>query len=74
MEEPLEFRRHQLGRYNQAIEALTDFAGERAKQFFRSFESGPDPYEVPYTLKNVSPARSGMAFWSGCWHAQSRTP
>jgi segregation and condensation protein A len=56
LEEPLSLPAPTVQQYDLAIQALELFSRERAKSFFRSFESGPDPYEVPFTLKNVSAA------------------
>jgi len=62
LEEPLELPSPSVAEYNHAIEALNIWQAERSKTFFRSFESGPDPYEVPYTLSNVSQNDLAMAF------------
>jgi segregation and condensation protein A len=62
MEEPLELPSPSIRQYDAAIEALNIWQEERSKTFFRSFESGPDPYEVPYTLANVSASDLAMAF------------
>lgn len=62
MEEPLELPSPTVKRYDPAIEALQLWQEERSKSFFRAFEGGPDPYEVPYTLKNVSATDLAMAF------------
>jgi segregation and condensation protein A len=61
-EEPMELPSPSVAQYNTAIEALNIWQEERSKTFFRSFEGGPDPYEVPYTLKNVSPSDLAIAF------------
>lgn len=62
MAEPLEAPSPTVRLYESAIEALNLFAEERAKSFFRTFESGPDPYEVPYSLEKVSAADLATAF------------
>jgi segregation and condensation protein A len=48
--------------YKAAIEALSMWQEERDRLFFRSAEAGPDPYELPYTLSNVSPTDLALAF------------
>lgn len=40
--------------YKAAIEALREWQEEREKRFFRPQEAGPDPYELPFVLGNVS--------------------
>lgn len=45
-----------------AIEALKLWHEERSALFFRSSEAGPNPYELPYTLEDVSPADLARAF------------
>lgn len=62
MEEPMELPSPTVTQYDAAIEALNLWHEQRSKSFFRSFESGPDPYEVPYTLKNVTSADLAIAF------------
>ena len=62
MEDPLELPSPTVQRYNEAIEALQMWQEERSKWFFRDFEGGPDPYEVPYTLSNVSSNDLAAAF------------
>jgi segregation and condensation protein A len=61
-EEPVELPSPTVSRYETAIAALNLWQEERSKTFFRDFEAGPDPYEVPYTLKNVSSADLARAF------------
>lgn len=48
--------------YRAAIEALNLWQEERDHLFFRSAEAGPDPYELPYTLANVTPNDLARAF------------
>ncbi|HTQ09841.1 MAG TPA: segregation/condensation protein A [Fimbriimonadaceae bacterium] len=62
IEEPLELPAPSVGQYNLAIEALNVWQEERSKTFFRSFEGGPDPYEVPYKLSDVTPTDLARAF------------
>ncbi len=62
VEESLELPSPSVQRYDPAIEALELWHQERSRTFFRDFESGPDPYEVPYTLSNVSAADLALAF------------
>ena len=61
-EEPLELPSPTVGEYETAIAALGLWQEERSRTFFRDFEAGPDPYEVPYTLKNVSAGDLARAF------------
>lgn len=42
-----------VGEFSLAIEALRLWHDERSRQFFRSAEAGPDPYELPFTLGDV---------------------
>ncbi len=62
LEEPVELPSPTVRQYDAAIEALQLWQEERSRSYFRSFESGPDPYEVPYSLKNVSAADLALAF------------
>ena len=48
--------------YQSAIRALQLWHEERSNLYFRSPEAGPDPYELPYTLANVSPTDLARAF------------
>jgi segregation and condensation protein A len=61
-EEPLELPDPTVAEYRIAIEALQQWHEERADLFFRSPEAGPDPYELPYQLANVSVADLARAF------------
>lgn len=51
-----------IGQFGAAIEALNIWHEQRNKAFFRTSESGPEPYEVPYQLHDVSPADLARAF------------
>ncbi len=62
LEEMGELPNPTVSQYTAAIDALNMWQEERSKTFFRSFEGGPDPYEVPYTLKNISPSDLAVAF------------
>ncbi len=62
VEEALELPEPTVRQFDAAIEALNLWQEERSKTFFRSFEGGPDPYEVPYNLSNVSPVDLATAF------------
>lgn len=42
--------------YQVAIEALRMWHEERERFFFRQADSGPDPYEVPFVMDDVTPA------------------
>ncbi|AIE86964.1 segregation and condensation protein A [Fimbriimonas ginsengisoli Gsoil 348] len=57
--DPVEPTSHE---YRAAIEALSMWQQERDRLFFRSPDVGPDPYELPYTLSNVSPTDLARAF------------
>jgi len=61
-EEPLELPEPTSHEYRSAIEALQFWQAQRSLLFFRSPEMGPDPYELPYTLGNVSIADLALAF------------
>jgi segregation and condensation protein A len=41
--------------YRAAIEVLSLWQSRRDRLFFRSGDAGPDPYELPYSLANVTP-------------------
>ncbi|MHB8637994.1 MAG: segregation and condensation protein A [Fimbriimonadaceae bacterium] len=57
--EPIEPTVHEFG---AAIEALRRWHAERASLFFRAPEVGPNPYELPYELEQVSAADLARAF------------
>jgi segregation and condensation protein A len=61
-EEPMPAIEASSQEYRLAIEALSIWQSERELLFFRSPEAGPDPYELPYTLANVSPSDLARAF------------
>ncbi len=61
-EEPLELPASGAHEYGLAIEALTMWQEERSKAYFRSPESGPDVYELPYSLGDVKPEDLVRAF------------
>jgi segregation and condensation protein A len=48
--------------YAAAIEALRVWEEERSRRFFRPAEAGPDPYELPFVLGNVSVTDLAIAF------------
>ncbi len=48
--------------YRVIMEALSIWHDERAELFFRSPEAGPDPYELPFTLSNVTSLDLARAF------------
>lgn len=54
MDEPMELPTPTAHEYQTAIESLRIWHEERAQLFFRSVEAGPDPYELPLSLENVS--------------------
>ncbi len=61
-EEPLELPDPTAHEYRAAIEALQFWQQQRSLLFFRSPDMGPDPYELPYTLGNVTIADLALAF------------
>ncbi len=48
--------------YRVIVEALTVWRDERADLFFRSADAGPDPYELPFTISNVTALDLAKAF------------
>jgi segregation and condensation protein A len=62
IEDALELPPSTITQYDAAISALNLWHEERSKNYYRSFEGGPDPYEIPYTLTNVSPSDLALAF------------
>lgn len=48
--------------YALAIETLKQWRSERERHFFRPLDSGPDPYEVPIEMGDVTPADLARAF------------
>jgi chromatin segregation and condensation protein Rec8/ScpA/Scc1 (kleisin family) len=48
--------------YTLAIEALRLWHTEREQLFFRPLEGGPDPYELPMALGDVTPDDLARAF------------
>lgn len=61
-EGPLELLAPTVYEFDLAIETLRRFHDERSRRFFRPAESGPDPYEVPIVLGDVSAADLARAF------------
>jgi chromatin segregation and condensation protein Rec8/ScpA/Scc1 (kleisin family) len=61
-EEPYEAPDPTSHEYRAAITALSIWREERDQLFFRSPDAGPDPYELPYTLINVTPTDLARAF------------
>lgn len=61
-EAPFESPDPTVGEYTLAIEALRVWHDEREQFFFRPLDSGPDPYEVPLDLSDVSSADLARAF------------
>lgn len=51
-----------IGEYAIAIEALKIWHGEREQFYFRPLDAGPDPYEVPVELSEVSAGDLARAF------------
>jgi segregation and condensation protein A len=48
--------------YAVAIDALRIWEEERSRRFFRPIEAGPDPYELPFVLGNVTVTDLAVAF------------
>ncbi|MDR3689441.1 MAG: segregation/condensation protein A [Fimbriimonas sp.] len=61
-EEQMELPEPTTHEYRVAIEALQLWHEERSQLFFRAPEAGPDLYELPYTLGNVSAGDLARAF------------
>lgn len=55
MEEPMDELEPTVGEFAAAIAALREWSAARDQLFFRAPNMGPDPYELPYTLSDVSP-------------------
>jgi segregation and condensation protein A len=55
-DEAMELLPPSVHEYAFAIDVLKIWQEERERFFFRSSDASPEPYEVPYTLGNVSPA------------------
>lgn len=61
-EESFELPPPTVHEYAAVIEALNIWREKRDMLFFRSPEAGPDPYELPYKLSNVTVADLARAF------------
>ncbi len=62
LEEPLELLTPTAYEYELAIESLKVWHEERSQIFFRSPEAGPEAYELPLNLENVSAGDLAKAF------------
>lgn len=62
IEEAFELPAPTAHEFHAAIAALEMWQEERARCYFRTADFGPDPYEVPYTLGNVSLGDLARAF------------
>lgn len=62
MEEPLELIAPTAHEYQFAIQALTIYQEEREQFYFRPPDSGPEPYELPFEISNVTIADLARAF------------
>ncbi len=62
LEEPFELPEPTAHEYRAAIQALQIWQEERSQLFFRGPEAGPDPYELPYELTDVSLGDLSRAF------------
>lgn len=61
-EEPMELPASTSHEYALAIDALKQWHEERSRTFFRSPDSGPEIYELPYSLGDVQPEDLARAF------------
>jgi len=61
-DEQLELPEPTIHEFDLAIEALEQWQQERAAKFFRAPGGGPDAYEVPYSLSDVSLPDLARAF------------
>lgn len=61
-EEPMELPEPTSQEFHLAIEVLQQWHEERSQLYFRSADAGPDLYELPYTLANVSSSDLARAF------------
>lgn len=59
---PLELTAPTVYEFDIAIDTLRKYHEERSRRFFRPSETGPDPYEVPLSLGDVSAADLARAF------------
>ncbi|HSI73189.1 MAG TPA: segregation/condensation protein A [Fimbriimonas sp.] len=73
-EEPMELIDPTAHEYRLAIETLQVWQEERSHLFFRSPDAGPDLYELPYTLSDVSIADLSRAFERLIRRAQPELP
>ncbi len=62
VEELMELPEPTTHEYQIAIEALRMWEEERSMRYFRPLEAGPDPYELPYEIGNVTPMDLAIAF------------
>jgi segregation and condensation protein A len=62
LDERMELPEPSTHEFDMAIEVLREWHEERSHQFFRGPDAGPDVYELPYTLGNVSPEDLARAF------------
>lgn len=62
IEEAMELPEPTVAEFAAAIDVLRVWQEERDGWFFRSPEAGPNPYELPYTLANVSSVDLARAF------------
>lgn len=61
-EEPMEMPEPTAYEFKSVIEALHVWQEQRDRLFFRSPDAGPDPYELPYSLTDVSVSDLARAF------------
>lgn len=61
-DESLELLPPSVHEYELAIEALRRWQEERERLFFRPHDAGPNPYELPFQLGNVTPGDLARAF------------
>ncbi|HEY0865838.1 MAG TPA: segregation/condensation protein A [Fimbriimonas sp.] len=62
LEEPFVLPDPSVQEFGLAMEVLRAWQEEREGIFFRSSEAGPNPYELPYRLKDVKASDLSLAF------------
>lgn len=55
-EDPMEMIEPYVHEFAMVIDHLRELHEERTHHYFRPQEAGPDPYELPYTLEEISPS------------------
>jgi segregation and condensation protein A len=73
-DDPLELPEPSSQEYRLAIGALREWHEQRSHLFFRSADAGPDPYELPYSMSDISAADLTRAFERLMRRAQPEEP